>query len=87
MYITIDISLYPLAEVQYKSLIWDFVETLKQYQDIKVVTNGMSTQVFGDYDIALNAVNTEMKHVHQQTTSAIFITKIIAADRQRDYQN
>ncbi|NMP32300.1 hypothetical protein HII17_12070 [Thalassotalea sp. M1531] len=85
MDISIELSLYPLADRNYKEQIWSFIENLKQNKDINVVTNGMSTQVFGEYDVALSAVNKEMKAIHQITGSAVFILKIIAADRKRNY--
>ncbi|WP_448211665.1 hypothetical protein [Colwellia sp. MEBiC06753] len=85
MDISIELSLYPLAEQQYKDEIWGFINTLKSNESIKVVTNGMSTQVFGEYDTTLALVMNEMKKVHQHTDSAVFILKIIASDRFREY--
>jgi len=85
MEISIELSLYPLAQDKYKDLIWSFIDELKQYTEINVVTNGMSTQVFGDYDKTLSIVTQEMKKLHKQTDTAVFILKIIAANRQRAY--
>ena len=86
MQISIELSLYPLAEQQYKEEIWQFINNLKQHSSMKVVTNGMSTQVFGEYDETLAIVTGEMKKVHQAVDSAVFIMKIIAADRLREYE-
>lgn len=85
MDISIELSLYPLAEKQYKDEIWQFINNLKQHSQISVVTNGMSTQVFGEYDKTLSLVTQEMKKVHHSVGSAVFILKIIAADRNRAY--
>ena len=85
MQISIDLSLYPLAKEHYKEEIWQFIENLKANQHVKVVANGMSTQVFGDYDETLSFVMAQMKIVHQQVDSAVFICKFIAADRFREY--
>ena len=85
MDVSIELSLYPLAEQNYKQEIWAFIQALKASNDIKVVTNGMSTQVFGEYDQTIELVTQEMKKVHQQVGSAVFILKIIAADRHREY--
>jgi len=48
----------------------------------------MSTQVFGDYDLAVSKVMSEIKHVHQtiyQNTgvegAAVFVCKFINGDR------
>jgi len=85
MQISIDLSLYPLAMESYKEEIWAFIERLNAIENIKVVSNGMGTQVFGEYDHTLEKVMAEIKRVHQRTQSAIFIIKIIAADRDREY--
>jgi hypothetical protein len=41
----------------------------------------MSTQVFGDYDLAVSHVMAEIKHVHQTTGAAVFVCKFINGDR------
>ncbi|REL35652.1 hypothetical protein [Thalassotalea euphylliae] len=87
MQISIDLSLYPLAQKAYKTEIWAFINALKADAQVKVVSNGMSTQVFGEYDHTLNFVMAEMKKVHQTVGGAVFILKIIADDRFREYEN
>ena len=81
MKISIELSLYPLAEVQYKTEIWAFIKRLRAVSGLQVVTNGMSTQVFGDYDLAVSHVMAEIKHVHQNTGAAVFVCKFINGDR------
>jgi len=88
MKISIELSLYPLAEVHYKSEIWSFIKRLRQINGLKVVTNGMSTQVFGDYDLAVDNVMSEIKQVHQnifdktgEEGAAVFVCKFINGDR------
>ena len=88
MKISIELSLYPLAEEQYKSEIWAFIKRLRNVDGLTVVTNGMSTQVFGDYDLAVSKVMSEIKQVHSsidQNTgaegAAIFVCKFINGDR------
>lgn len=81
MKISIELSLYPLAEEQYKTEIWAFIKRLRGVEGLQVVTNGMSTQVFGDYDLAVSHVMAEMKKVHQATDAAIFVCKFINGDR------
>ena len=41
----------------------------------------MSTQVFGDYDLAVNNVMREIKRVHSTTNAAVFVCKFISGDR------
>ena len=81
MKISIEISLYPLAEEQFKTEIWAFINRLRQVEGLKVITNGMSTQVFGDYDLATSHVMAEIKHVHHTLNTAVFIVKFIGGDR------
>lgn len=85
MQVSIDISLYPLAQQQYKDLIWQFIKNLNANEKVKVVSNGMSTQVFGDYDETVDFVMNEIKAVHQQTESAVFILKMMPTNRDRNY--
>ncbi len=80
MQISIEISLYPLAEQQFKTEIWRFIKKLHQVNGLTVVTNGMSTQVFGEYDLVVKNVMTEIKLVHQQLNTAVFVCKFIAGD-------
>jgi uncharacterized protein YqgV (UPF0045/DUF77 family) len=88
MKISIELSLYPLAEQHYKAEIWAFIKRLRAVEGLQVVTNGMSTQVFGEYDLAVNKVMGEIKAVHQaiyQKTgdegAAVFVCKFINGDR------
>jgi uncharacterized protein YqgV (UPF0045/DUF77 family) len=81
MQLSIELSLYPLAEEQYKSEIWTFIKRLRNIDGLKVVTNGMSTQVFGEYDLAMTKVMAEIKHVHHTIGAAVFVCKFISGDR------
>ena len=81
MEISIEISLYPLAEEQFKTEIWAFIKRLRNVDGLQVVTNGMSTQVFGDYDLATAQVMAEIKHVHQTLNAAVFVCKFIGGNR------
>jgi uncharacterized protein YqgV (UPF0045/DUF77 family) len=81
MQISIEISLYPLAEDKFKTEIWAFIKRLRLVDGLKVVTNGMSTQVFGEYDLATEQVMAEIKYVHQSLNAAVFIVKFIGGDR------
>ena len=43
---SVEISYYPLNE-EYTKPIEKFLEALRSYKEIKIITNGMSTQIFG----------------------------------------
>ena len=81
MQISIELSLYPLAIDNFKDEIWAFIKRLRNVDGLKVVTNGMSTQVFGEYDLAVSKVMAEIKHVHSTTGAAVFVCKFINGDR------
>ena len=81
MKISIELSLYPLAMDNFKHEIWAFIKRLRQVEGLNVVTNGMSTQVFGDYDLAVSNVMREIKQVHSTTDAAVFVCKFINGDR------
>jgi uncharacterized protein YqgV (UPF0045/DUF77 family) len=81
MEISIEISLYPLAETAFKKEIWSFIKKLRKVEGLTVITNGMSTQVFGEYDLAVATVMAEIKQVHQSLNAAVFICKFIGGNR------
>ena len=74
MEISLEISLYPLQD-KYEDTILDFIRQLNQNKKIIVETNGMSTQVFGEYDEVIGTVQTEMKKVYEKT-QAILVMKM-----------
>ncbi|MCU0353212.1 MAG: hypothetical protein MUD08_05645 [Cytophagales bacterium] len=52
MKVTVEISLYPLHDGSEASVL-AFLEKLNKYPEIVVETNGLSTQIFGDYDFVM----------------------------------
>lgn len=75
---SIEISYYPLHD-DYISPIKDFIYRLNQYDEIEVITNGMSTQIFGDYDQLMSIVSNEIKKSFELPHS-VFVLKIVNAD-------
>jgi uncharacterized protein YqgV (UPF0045/DUF77 family) len=76
---TIDISLYPLAD-SYKQTIVAFVKDLRKRPGIRVETDGMRTQVIGDYDDLMTILGAEMKKVLEDN-KAVFIIKLAKGER------
>ena len=70
MNVSVELSLYPLAE-DYKEHIISFIKELKAHDSIMVEVNGMSTQIFGDYDVVMSVLGKELK-------KAIFRKKCVA---------
>jgi hypothetical protein len=79
MDIGVEISLYPL-QADYASLIHEFLGRLNADGRFRVVSNSMSTQVFGPYDDVLDAVRRELRATFAglETTSgkAVFVMKV-----------
>lgn len=79
---TAEISLYPLHE-NYEEVIIDYILKLRQHEGLRVETNGMSTQVFGEYDTLMAALTAENKAVFE-SGKAVLMMKLIGADRSKE---
>ena len=73
---SVEISMYPLHK-EYVDPIIDFIKKLRTYPNLVIETNGMSTQIFGDYDKIMNALNCEMKEVFLNKQKVVFNLKVI----------
>ncbi len=76
---SVEISMYPLKE-EFKPSIISFIKNLRKHPFIKVDTNGMSTQVFGNYKRVMQAINTEMENTFLNENSVVFTIKVINSD-------
>ena len=76
MLIAVDISLYPLAD-EFIPPIQDVIERLNRHDGLDIVTNPMSTQVRGDYDVVMAALNREIKTSFEQMPHAVFAIRIL----------
>ena len=73
---SIEISMHPL-KADYKPAIINFIKCLRKHPFINIETNGMSTQVFGEYKRVMNAINTEMKNTFKEEGKVVFNLKVI----------
>ncbi len=80
MKISIEISYYPLKE-EFIPTILDFVNRLQAYKNIQVQVNGMSTQVFGEYNDLMSIITQEIKK-SMSIPYSVFILKIVNSDLQ-----
>lgn len=71
---SVEISLYPLKD-KYKKEILKFIGKLNENKKLKIETNGMSTQIFGDFEEIMRTLTTEILKVFKKN-KAIFIMKI-----------
>ena len=79
MQLSVEISKYPLHS-DYIPFIKDFIERLNQHSELKVLTNTMSTQVFGDYDVLMCVLQKEMKRSFTEFGKIVFVCKFISGD-------
>ncbi|KOY87088.1 hypothetical protein AD998_13890 [bacterium 336/3] len=74
MKISAELSLYPLDN-DYIQIVLDFIESLKKNSSLEVITNGMSTQIFGDIDEVMSTITRATKELYEQK-KAILVMKI-----------
>lgn len=79
MIITVDISLYPLDR-NYLPPIKDFIRRLRQFDDLELVTNQLSTQVRGEFDQVTTALNQCMKESMKDGQKLVFVTRYLNSD-------
>lgn len=80
MDIGVEISLYPLKE-DYIPSVHQFLAGLSAHRGLKVVTNSMSTQVFGSFDEVMDALRTALaasfEPLAMTSQRAVFVMKVI----------
>jgi len=76
MHIAVEISLYPLAG-QFLPPIEDFIARLNRHEGLRVATNAMSTQVSGDLDTVMTALQSEMARTFGGRHRSVFVMKVL----------
>ena len=76
MRVAVDISLYPLDK-DFVPPIKDVIQRLNSHAEIEVVTNSMSTQVRGEYDVVMRALQGEIRTTFERVPKAVFAIKIL----------
>ena len=80
MDIGVEISVYPL-KADYIPSVHRFLEDLSAHQDLKVVTNSMSTQVFGGFEEVMEALRSALAAslgpLAAGSERAVFVMKVI----------
>jgi uncharacterized protein YqgV (UPF0045/DUF77 family) len=77
---SVEISYYPLKE-EFIPPIQSFIDRLRTYSEINVETNGMSTQVFGQYDDLMRVITKQMKAA-MEVPYSVFVLKVVNSDLQ-----
>ncbi len=76
MDIGVEISLYPLHQ-EFIPPIQNFIDRLNADQRLRVVTNSMSTQVFGDYELVMQRLVRELRVTLEGNDKAVFVMKVL----------
>ncbi|HVN45930.1 MAG TPA: hypothetical protein VMT66_11930 [Steroidobacteraceae bacterium] len=80
MDIGVEISLYPLKE-EFVPAIHDFLGRLNRVEGVRVVTNSMSTQLFGPYDAIMQLLSAELRSTFEALAAArekaVFVMKVL----------
>lgn len=76
MKVAVDISLYPL-DADFIPPIKDVIERLNRHEAIEVWTNAMSTQLFGDFDVVMDALKQEIGATFEKLPKAVFAIRIL----------
>ncbi|HEX4648298.1 MAG TPA: YkoF family thiamine/hydroxymethylpyrimidine-binding protein [Steroidobacteraceae bacterium] len=80
MDIGVEISLYPLRS-DFVPEIRAFIARLHQDPRLRIVTNSLSTQVFGAYEEVMEALRRELRptfeSLAQESEKAVFVMKVL----------
>ena len=76
MQVAVDISLYPLDE-NFIPPIKELIERLQQHAGVTVELNRMSTQLRGEFDVVMPALNAEIRKTFDAVPKAVFAIKIL----------
>lgn len=79
MRVSVDLSMYPLNE-DYKPSIISFIKHLRTTAGLQVDTNGMSTQVYGEYDLVMSTLQQEIKAVFSGSDKVSIVMKAVNDD-------
>jgi uncharacterized protein YqgV (UPF0045/DUF77 family) len=72
----VEISMYPLAE-EYRPLIQAFIDRLNTYPDLRVLTNTLSTQIFGPLDRVMTMLTAEIERSAAAAPQLVFVMKVL----------
>lgn len=79
MKISVDISMYPL-DPEYGTPILRFIHRLREHEGLTVLSNTMSTQVYGEYATVLAALTQEMEAAFKGERTVAMVLKIMNQD-------
>jgi uncharacterized protein YqgV (UPF0045/DUF77 family) len=72
----VEISMYPLAG-DYRPLIRAFIDRLNTYPELQVLTNALSTQIWGPLDRLMAILADEMSRSAATGPQPVFVMKVL----------
>ena len=79
MKLTAELSLYPLKE-EYIPAIDTFIAAMGENPGLLVITNAMSTQVSGDYELVFAAISQALAASYRQFGMQVLVVKFIPGE-------
>ena len=76
MHSAVEISMYPLAE-DYRPLIQAFIDRLNTYPELRVLTNALSTQIFGPLARVMAILTAEIERSAAAAPQLVFVLKVL----------
>lgn len=80
MELSAELSLYPLTGDVDTSVL-AFIDDLQDSGQISVVTNTMSTQISGEWDAVMSAVNIALKRSSERLDRQVLVVKYLPSHR------
>ena len=78
MIATIEISMYSLSD-GYEQKVIDFIIRIKKNKNIRVEVGGLSTMLYGEFNLLMDTVKNEMKNDFENG-KAVFLMKIAGTE-------
>jgi uncharacterized protein YqgV (UPF0045/DUF77 family) len=76
MDIAVELSLYPLQQDRVPK-IKDFIERLNTISGVRVITNSLSTQLIGPFDLVFAGLTREIRATFGQVDKSVLVIKVI----------
>lgn len=83
MKISVELTLTPLQD-QFEPAIVQLIKKLRA-SNLKILENPLSTQVYGDYDVVMELLKSEIKEAFELIDNGLLFMKIVKKDRY-DYE-
>jgi len=77
--ITLDISYYTFTK-EFLEQVQSFIDELNTFTKIEVLTNAVSTQVYGEFDDVMTAFQSTLKNHFQMFDNNVVVVKILNCD-------